>query len=274
MGAAAIERGGDAPDGGTGARPRRPAARSRASVATRAASDAERRLEALHRRTGVLAHDFNNLLNVIVAASEALAAQAPEGSDARELAQISLEAAERGAGLLERIAELTRPAPFNGMSVDCAEVLVSVTRLANVSTPEAVTVVACAMTEPVKVCADRQELEAAVLNLCLNAGHAMPDGGAIQVSAAPAEVRGERARNLGLAAGAYVAIAVRDPGVGMSPDVLARCMEPYFTTRAGRGGTGLGLAGVKAFAVNAGGGLHIISAKGRGATATIYLPRA
>lgn len=235
-------------------------------------SDAERRLEALHRQTGVLAHDFNNLLGVILAANEALAAALPEGSDARELAQISLDAAEKGAELLDRIAALSAPAAPEQAPVDCAEALVSVSRLANVSTPADVTVVAMAMPTPLTCRADRAGLESALLNLCVNAGHAMPKGGAIQVSATPAILTADAARAFGLEAGCYAALSVKDPGIGMSPETLARATEPYFTTRKGRGGTGLGLAGVKAFAEAAGGALQLVSAQGRGTTATIYLP--
>jgi len=253
-------------------RPVRRRVRAAAPQRAERPSDAERRLEALHRQTGVLAHDFNNLLGVILAANEALAAVLPEGSDARELAQISLDAAEKGAELLDRIAALSAPAEPAEAAVDCAEALVSVSRLANVSTPSDVTVVAMAMPAPLVCRADRAGLESALLNLCVNAGHAMPKGGAIQVSAIPAVLTADAAGILGLEAGCYAALAVRDPGIGMSPKILARATEAYFTTRKGRGGTGLGLAGVKAFAEAAGGALHLVSAEGRGTTATIYLP--
>lgn len=235
-------------------------------------SEADRRLEALHRQAGVLAHDFNNLLGVILAANEALAAALPEGSDAHELAQIGVDAAERGAELLARIAALSAPEAHVEAPVDCAEVLVSVSRLANVSTPVDVTVVAMAMPAPLTCRADRTGLESALLNLCVNAGHAMPCGGAIQVSATTAVLAAGAADALGLEPGCYAALSVKDSGVGMSPETLARATEPYFTTRRGRGGTGLGLAGAKAFVEDAGGALRLVSAEGRGTTATIFLP--
>lgn len=221
------------------------------------------RLEALHRQTGVLAHDFNNLLNVILAANEALAAQMPQGSDAWELARIAQEAAEKGADLLARMVDLSGPEPADEV-VDAAEAVVTTARLAQVSTAASVTVVALAMSEPLACRADRGGLESALLNLCVNAGHAMPRGGAVQISAAAAM----------LDAQACVAFSVTDAGVGMSPETLARATEPYFTTRAGRGGTGLGLSGVADFARRAGGALKLVSQEGRGTTATLYLPRA
>ena len=254
------------------ARAARRRARNAAPARPQGAGETDRRLEALHRQTSVLAHDFNNLLNVIIAANEALAARAPAGSDAYELAQIGLDAAEKGAELLERIAALSAPPAPAEAEVDCAEALVAVSRLANVSTAADVTVVAMAMPAPLTCRVDRAGLESALLNLCVNAGHAMPKGGAIQVSVAPAALSAEAALALGLEAGGYAAFAVRDPGVGMSPETLARAAEPYFTTRKGKGGTGLGLAGVEAFAEAAGGALQLVSAPDRGTTATIYLP--
>jgi signal transduction histidine kinase len=257
------------------ARPaRRLAARQRVASRPQGPSEADRRLEALHRQTGVLAHDFNNLLNVILAANEALALQLPEGSDGRELARISQDAAEKGAELLRRIADLSQPEAAAEAPLECAEVLVATTRLANVSTPANVTVVAMAMPAALACYAERAGLESALLNLCVNAGHAMPRGGAVQVCAEPAFLAGEAADALGLPPGCYAALSVKDPGVGMSPQVLARAMEPYFTTRRGRGGTGLGLAGVKDFAARSGGALKLVSQEGRGTTATLYLPAA
>jgi signal transduction histidine kinase len=226
------------------------------------------------RQAAVLAHDFNNLLGVILVANEALVEQLPEGTDAHEFARISVEAAEKGAELLRRLIEISNPTAPRESDVDCAEALTTTARLASVSTGANVTCVAMAMPEPFVCRADRGGLDAALLNLCVNAGHALPDGGTVRLQAAAADLDADAAAALDLAPGRYVALSVSDNGVGMSPQVLARCTDAYFTTRAGRGGTGLGLSGVSAFAKNAGGALKLASQEGRGATATLYLPRA
>jgi signal transduction histidine kinase len=147
-------------------------------------------------------------------------------------------------------------------------------RLARGRLPQAVTVEILDADGPLACAVDAVELEAALLNLCVNAGHAMPDGGALTLSLAAADLRPPAQNDLGLAAGRYAVIAIADTGVGMSPQVLARAAEPHFTTRAGRGGSGLGLASVKAFAEAAGGRLLLKSHEGQGTTATLFLPLA
>ena len=225
-------------------------------------------------RADVLVHDLNNLLNVVLAAAEALALQAPPGTDTHELARISQSAAERGGVLLRKLADLSGDAPTLAEGVDCAEALVTTARLANVTTSGTVTVVARGMSAPLACRADRADLESALLNLCVNAAHAMPRGGVIQISAYPRRPTDACARRLGLAPNLYAAFSVSDPGLGMTPAVLANAALPGFSTRKGRGGRGLGLAGVADFARRSGGALDLVSTLGRGTTATLYLPLA
>lgn len=218
-----------------------------------------------------LAHDLNNLLSVILAANEAIARDLPEGSEGRELAELSQSAAQKGAVLLRRLLDCG--AGEAGGRVEAGAALAQAARLARpaargrrVETSGAHGDCRCE-TDPVA-------LERALLNLCVNAAHATPRGGRITLGAETVEVAGAEAAALGLAPGGYVRLWVRDTGAGMSPDVLARAAEPYFTTRKRRGGTGLGLAGARAFAEAAGGALALVSELGRGTTASLYLPRA
>ncbi len=130
----------------------------------------------------------------------------------------------------------------------------------------------CAPVTPLRCVGDRTGLEMALLNLCLNAGQATPDGGDISVQACATRLGVFDARRLGLAGGAYVAFAVRDTGKGMSAETLARAIDPLFTTKAT--GTGLGLSSVLDFAASAGGALALQSREGHGTTAPLYLPLA
>jgi signal transduction histidine kinase len=222
--------------------------------------------------TGALVHDFNNLLGVIVSANERLAEELGEGTDQQKLALLSLEAAERGASLLRRLLALTDDEAPELASTDCAEVLQALRRLARQAIAPDVRLNVRAAPAPLNCAGDRTGLEMALLNLCLNAGHATPNGGDVSVQACATRLTVSDARKLGLAGGAYVAFTVRDTGRGMSAETLARATDPLFTTKAK--GTGLGLSSVLDFAVSAGGALALQSREGHGTTATLYVPLA
>lgn len=231
-----------------------------------------KRLATLHRSSGTLAHDLNNLLGVILSANERLSEELADGSDQQKLAVLGLEAAERGAALLRRLLALARDEAPDAGSVDCSDVLHALLHLARQAIAPAVRLEVRAPATPLRCAADGTSLEMALLNLCLNAGQATPDGGEISVDAQAVRLTVPAARKLGVAGGGYVAFAVRDTGKGMSPAVLARAADPLFTTRTA--GTGLGLSSVIDFAASAGGALELASIEGRGTTATLYLPLA
>lgn len=234
------------------------------------ASQAEARLAAMHRQAGALIHDFNNLLTVILNANDALSAELAEGSLGQELAQVSTAAAEQGAVLVRRLMDISegrRTAP-----VDCAEAVAATARRARLAAPRSITVEVRLTDAPLLVALDGAGLESALLNLCVNASHAMPAGGTIMLTAQRWTLAETEARGLALVAGRYIVISVADTGVGMSPEVLAQATEPFFTTRRGRGGTGLGLSGVRDFAEASGGRFVLTSREGRGTTARLYLP--
>lgn len=233
-------------------------------------SEAEARLEALRRETGVLAHDLNNLLNVILAANEAIAEAPPAAPETAELARLSQDAAEKAGVLLRRLTSLGQPE--QAPPADGGQAIVSVARLARLSAAPSVMVEAQAAEEPLPCAVGSADLQSALLNLSVNANYAMPAGGCLRMAAARVELQDEDARALGLQDGAYAKLTVADTGAGMTPEVLARATEPHFTTRQGRGGTGLGLASVQAIAHRAGGRLVLASEVGRGTTATLYLP--
>ncbi|MGZ3375787.1 MAG: ATP-binding protein [Phenylobacterium sp.] len=226
-------------------------------------------LDALHRASGALTHDFNNLLGVILSASERLAGELSPGCEQQKLALLTLEAAERGAELLRRTLSLGQ-AGEPAAAVDAAASIATVRRMARQAIPATVRLRATPPAEPLSCLADRTGLEMALLNLCLNAGQAMPDGGALFLSARAARVSGFDARRMGLTPGDYVGFTVRDTGAGMSPETLARATEPLFTTKTT--GTGLGLSSVRDFAAACAGALSLWSREGHGTTATLYVP--
>jgi len=234
---------------------------------------AAQRLSDLHRVSGALTHDFNNLLGVIISANERLAQELPEGSDQHRLALLALEAAERGAELLRRALAATHENVIAAPDVvDCGEALATLTRMARQAVDPEVSLKIRTPSQPLQAVADRTGLEMALLNLCLNASQAMPSGGRISVEGRQIDLNAADARQLGLRAGSYAALTVRDNGKGMSAETLARATQPLFTTKAT--GTGLGLSSVSDFATSAGGALVLRSQEGHGTTATLYLPLA
>ena len=120
--------------------------------------------------------------------------------------------------------------------------------------------------------ADAATLEAAILNIALNARDAMPDGGVLTIRTLGAEITEPPAAADDLAVGAYAVIALEDNGSGMPPEVAARVFEPFFTTKSGAGGTGLGMSMVYGFARQSGGMVTIDSEADRGTTVRLFLP--
>jgi len=224
----------------------------------------------MHRTSSALAHDLNNLLSVILGANERLVAELPEGGDQRQLALLGLEAAERGAGLLRRTLRLAHKGAAESDAIDCADALHALHRLARQTLKPGVGLRIAAPAAPLICTGDRTDLEMALLNLCLNAGHATADGGEVSVDARPVRLGVVEARRLRIASGAYVAFTVRDTGKGMSAEVLALATQPLFTTKSA--GSGLGLSSVIDFASSARGAFSLRSVEGRGTTATLYLP--
>jgi signal transduction histidine kinase len=230
------------------------------------------RPDAARRLDGGLVHDFNHMLAVIMGASEMLARDLAGDEKGRALALMALDAAERGTQLVRRMLVMAKGHAPGQDQFDAAECLDSVRRFAEFLTPKGVQVAASAPTRPLRLTADRAGLEAALMNLCVNAGDAMPAGGLLSLAVRRRRLAGARAEALGVAPGWYAAFEASDTGEGMAPEALAHAADRGFTTKAGQGGSGLGLALVRQFAQDAGGALTIASRRGLGTRVVIYLP--
>ena len=235
-----------------------------------------RRLEAVGRLAGGVAHDFNNLLTVILSAAESLV-DGCDPDEARRLGETSLEAAERGAELIRRLLAFVRPTPDTGpgaASADAAGAVDATARLLQRTLPDPIALEVRAPAGLLYCRADRGELEAALLNLCVNARDAMPKGGRLALTVEPRTLDRAQARALGVRPGDYAAFAVEDTGLGMSPEIAARAAEPFFSTKGESGGAGLGLSGANSLAVAAGGALRIRTRLGHGTRVELLVPRA
>jgi len=218
-----------------------------------------RRLEALGRLAGGVAHDVNNLLTTI-SGSVGLLRDAPDPALLDDIAQACRHGAELTDGLLAfSRRQVVRPRVLDlGAELAAAEGML--TRLI----PETVAWTADVAPDLDPVVMDPGELNRVVVNLVANAVDAMPDGGALMLTAQPAELDGR--------AGAQ--IAVRDTGAGMSAEVAAQVFEPFFTTKSAGRGTGLGLASVRGAIESAGGRVAVTSKPDEGSRFVVWLPRA
>ncbi|HEV2557743.1 MAG TPA: ATP-binding protein [Microvirga sp.] len=227
------------------------------------------RLEAVGQLTGGVAHDFNNLLMVVNGNVERLRRDLTDPRHKRALDSID-KAARRGASLTRQLLTFSRQQTVAPVVVDLRGYLTKLRDMLQSSLRGdiAITLDAAAGLWPVKV--DLGELELAILNLGVNARDAMPDGGTLTLSARNTSLGGDGGD---APKGDFVAISVRDTGVGIPSDVLAKVFEPFFTTKEVGKGTGLGLSQVYGFAKQAGGAATIASELGRGTEIILYLPR-
>jgi two-component system NtrC family sensor kinase len=248
------------------------AARADAEAALRQSS----RLNALGQLAAGVAHDFRNTVQAVQAGARLIDRALQDGDEARAraLAASLAEAAGRGAALTDRmLATARRGEAGEGAWTDPAIAVREACELLR-PTLGAGPRLSCRIGDglPPLVQGARAELEAAIINLAVNARDAVGGAGEIRVSADAATVPAEAPR--GLAPGRYARIAVADDGAGMDAATLARATEAFFTTKPPGEGTGLGLASARGFAEQAGGALSIESEPGRGTTVTLWLPEA
>ena len=233
------------------------------------------KMEAVGQLTGGLAHDFNNLLAGITGAFEMIGVRLAQGrvGDVEKYLAAGQGAARRAAALTHRLLAFSRrqtltpkPVVVNRMLGDLSELVRrTVGPQINVET------VAAAGLWPAMV--DVNQLENALLNLCINARDAMPDGGTITIETANRWLDDRTARDHNLTAGQYVTICVSDTGTGIDKAMLDRVFDPFFTTKPIGQGTGLGLSMVYGFARQSNGHVRIYSEVGQGTMVCIYLPR-
>lgn len=236
---------------------------------TREALFQSQKMEAIGQLTGGLAHDFNNLLMAVLGSLELLRKRMPAESQQLRLLDNAILGAKRGATLTQRMLAFARRQKMDARPVDLAALVHGMTDLLTSTLGVDTKILIRFPPKLNMVMADENQLELALLNLCVNARDAMKNGGRIVISA-----REEREDEdvVGLAAGRYVCLAVTDSGEGMRPEILARATEPFFTTKGVGKGTGLGLSMVHGMAQQMGGRLVLKSKLGEGTTAEIWLP--
>ncbi len=234
------------------------------------------KMEAVGRLTAGIAHDFNNLLTVVLGNLESAQRQSAlaEAAVLRAL-ENATHGARRAAGLTERLLAFARRKPLEPRVLDINALVSGMSDLLQRTLGEEIQVRTTLASDLWPAEVDPTELEAAILNLSVNARDAMPSGGRLLIETMNAELDGSHAgvAHPELKPGTYVLISIADTGSGMTPEVLKQVFEPFFTTKGGQG-TGLGLSQVYGFVTQSGGYVTLYSEPGVGTTAKLYLPRA
>ncbi len=233
------------------------------------------KMEAIGQLTGGIAHDFNNLLTIILGSAEMLATRTPGDQDYVTLARLTMEAAERGAALTQRLLAFGRRQALEPRPTDVNGLIAGTEQLLQRTLGEHVAMQHLRAADLWTATVDQGQLETAIINLAVNARDAMPGGGKLTIETANVHLDDSYvAANPDVQPGDYVMVAISDTGVGMTPEVAARAFEPFFTTKEVGKGTGLGLSMVYGFIKQSGGHAKIYSEPGIGTAVKLYLPRA
>ena len=243
--------------------------------------DAEERLRQAHKMeavgqlTGGLAHDFNNLLAGISGSLELIGTRLDQGrvADVERYLTAAQGATRRAAALTHRLLAFSRRQTLDPRPTNVNALVAGMQELVGRTVGPGIHVEVVGASGLWTVLVDPPQLENALLNLCINARDAMPDGGRITIETANRWLDRAAARKHDMPEGQYLSLCVTDTGTGMAPDVAARAFDPFFTTKPLGEGTGLGLSMIYGFARQSGGQVRIYSEVGAGTTVCIYLPR-
>ena len=234
------------------------------------------KMEAVGQLTSGIAHDFNNMLQGISGSLELVQRRTEQGrvAEAVHFIDNALRTVDRAAALTRRLLAFTRQRPLQPVLVSPSQIVLGMEELIRGTVRSSISVRLRTCGDAGTVLCDPNQLENALLNLAINAGDAMPNGGRLtistrQVQLAEADIAGQD----GASTGSYVEIAVGDTGTGMDGATQARAFEPFFTTKPIGKGTGLGLSQLVSFTRQVGGLVQLDSELGQGTTIRLLLPR-
>ncbi|AYO83967.1 hybrid sensor histidine kinase/response regulator [Methylobacterium brachiatum] len=249
--------------------------RADALAAAEEALRQSQKMEAVGQLTGGIAHDFNNLLAGISGSLELIQTRLAQGrlKDVDRYINAAQGASKRAAALTHRLLAFSRRQTLDPKPTDVNRLVAGLEELIRRTVGPAVTVDVIAATGLWPALVDPPQLENALLNLCINARDAMPEGGSIIIETANTALDAREARQRDMPPGPYLLLRVTDTGTGMAPEIVGKVFEPFFTTKPLGQGTGLGLSMIYGFAQQSGGQVRIVSELGRGTKVCLYLPR-
>jgi PAS domain S-box-containing protein len=232
------------------------------------------KLEAIGTMAGGIAHDFNNILTGILGFTELVRSEIPENSEIYENLTEVVKAGRRARDLVRQILSFSRRAETEKSLISLASIVKEGLKLIRSVTPAHISIKQNLTVSPTRaILADPTQMHQVVLNLCINAADAMPDGGVLEVSLEEVQLEADsRQKQTQLPSGCYLKLTVRDNGSGIPAEVQEHIFEPYFTTKQVGKGTGMGLAVVHGVVQEHGGSIAVSSTPGNGTTFEIFLP--
>jgi PAS domain S-box-containing protein len=233
------------------------------------------KMEAVGQLTGGIAHDFNNLLQIVIGNLEALQRHLPaDSARLNRAAQSAMTGARRAAALTQRLLAFSRRQPLDPKPLDINTLVNGMSELLQRTLGETIQIETVRGAGVWRIEVDPNELEAAIVNLAINARDAMPQGGLLTIETANALIDESYAStNAEVVPGQYVLLSISDTGCGMDSQTLTQAFEPFFTTKPVGKGTGLGLSQVYGFVKQSGGHVKIYSEADEGTSVKLYLPR-
>ncbi|MBI5131965.1 MAG: response regulator [Rhodopseudomonas palustris] len=234
------------------------------------------RMEAVGQLAGGIAHDLNNVIQVVQGCAEIVEATDDNPPQTRRMAQIMLDATTRGAAITNRLLAFSRRSDLSADHVDVSAMLEALRDMLSHTLGDGIGIELLIEPGLPALKADKSQLETVLVNIAVNARDAMNDTGTLYISACAEKIEPDQEQsqiNL-LSPGRYLRITISDTGAGMTPEVLARACEPFFSTKEIGQGTGLGLAMAKGFAEQSGGALEIETELGRGTSVKLWFPAA
>jgi signal transduction histidine kinase len=232
-----------------------------------------RKMEAIGQLAGGIAHDFNNLLGGIIGGAELLNLE-PLSDNGRQMLELILKAAERAADLTDKLLTFSRKRVHSSVSVDCFAIVNETVELLKHTIDRNINIVVESRSDVTIITGDASQLQNSLMNVSINAAHAMPNGGVLKFTLDTINLDNAycSASPFTISPGLFVDIAISDTGCGMPPEVLSRIFEPFFTTKEQGKGTGLGLSAVYGTVQDHGGAITVYSEEGKGSVFHLYLP--
>ena len=232
------------------------------------------KMEALGTMSGGIAHDFNNILAAIVGFTELVAGHAAKGSkDERHLERV-MEAAIRGRELVRQMLTFSRKAEQEKKPLALSSIVSETIKLVRATTPTTISIRVDTLSESGLILADPTQMQQVLMNLCTNAAYAMREkGGSLDIGLNEFSISSPDGNPHGMKPGQYLRLTVRDTGTGMSPDIMDKIFDPFFSTKKFGEGTGLGLSVVHGIVKQHDGYIMVESKPGKGSTFTVYFPQ-